>query len=429
MDVRVRALLGVVLLSASLAGGALLWSCSGQEAPPKPPPAPVTPPPEPKKEPPKGPVPTLILVQAQFVGEPAKPGPARLTLYRTDGTDWFPEVIEDPDSNVFHKAVAWRDGILTIGAMKATVKHWKRDGEGWKATTLWERSWGGRFDRMRDVEIGDVDGDGKDELVIATHDMGVVAVGDENEDGTWTFQEFDQEADRFVHEIEIGDVDGDKVNEFYATPSERNKASGASQPGGVARYDFAGGKYKRTLIANWTETHAKEILVTDLNGDGTSELYVAKEAHTQKGEGGGKATIVTPAQILRLVPDGKAWKEEVIATLDGEKQCRFLQPGDADNDGIKDLVAAGMDTGLWLLEPGEGGFVKTSIAADSGGFEHATLVTDLDGDGKTEIYAASESDKNRSLQRFTWDGSAWQHTKIDDIPKKRITWNVQPGKF
>lgn len=426
MNVRVW---GAVGIAALLAAGVGVWSCAGDDGPPKPPPAPVVPPPPPPKEPPKEPVPTLLLVQAQFIGEPSKPGPARLTLYRTDGTDWFPEVIEDPDSNVFHKAMTWRDGILTIGAMGAKVKHWKRESGTWKATVLWERSWGGRFDRMRDIEVGDVDGDGKEELVIATHDQGVVAVGDENEDGTWTFQEFDQEPDRFVHEIEIGDVDGDKVLEFYATPSDRNKASGVSQPGAVARYDFKGGTYKRTLVASWENTHAKEILVTDLDGDGVSELYVAKEAHTEKVEGGNKPKIVEPAQIVKLVPGGKAWKEEVVAALDGEKQCRFLQASDADNDGVKDLVASGMETGLWHIEASDSGFQKTLITADSGGYEHATLVTDLDGDGKNEVYAVSESDKLRALQRFTWDGAAWQTTKIDDIPKKRITWNVMPGKF
>ena len=41
---------------------------------------------------------------------------AGLTLYRTDGKDWYPEASEDPDTNVWHKAMAWRDGILTLGA-------------------------------------------------------------------------------------------------------------------------------------------------------------------------------------------------------------------------------------------------------------------------------------------------------------------------
>lgn len=414
--------------------GLAMFTGSTSTPDPVPVPEPAAPVPAPAPPPPTGPLPALIMVQAQFLTGPdgkPKPGPARMTLYRNDGGRWLEEVIEDPDSNVFHKGMPWRDGILTIGAMKAMLKHWKHDGNGWKATTLWEKSWGGKFDRLRDVEIGDVDGDGKEEIVLVTHDMGVVAVGDENADGTWTFQEFDQKADTFVHEVEIGDIDGDGKTEFYVTPSDRNKASGASQAGGVARYDFEGGKYVRTEVAQWAESHAKEILVADLDGDGTDELYAAKEGHVKKGDNGGPAVLVDPAKIVRFARNGKKWTETVVATLENEKQCRFLLAGDLNGDGKNDLVAAGMETGLWMLDRGaDGQFTPSVIDASSGGFEHATDVADLDGDGKLEVYAASERIGSvRELSRYTWDGTAWKKEKIADIPEKRLTWNLMDAKL
>jgi hypothetical protein len=353
-----------------------------------------------------------------------------MTILRTDGKEWFEEVVEDPESNVFHKGMPWRDGILTIGAMKAKLKHWKKTDAGWTGTTLWEKSWGGKFDRLRDVEVGDVDGDGKDEIVLATHDMGVVAVGDEADDGTWTFQEFDQTPDTFVHEAEIGDVDGDGKAEFYVTPSERNKASGASQPGGVARYDAKDGKFVRSMVASWPESHAKEILVADLDGSGKPELYVAKEGHVTKE--GKVTTLVDPAAIVQLVPGaGGKWTEKLVAPLPDEKQLRFLVPGDVTGDGKTDLVAAGMDSGLWVLQRGDdGAFTPALVDAESGGFEHASHVADLDGDGKLEIYAAAEK-KNmpRVLRRYVWDGTTWQKAVIAEIPEKRITWNIQDAKL
>ena len=39
--------------------------------------------------------------------------------------------------------------------------------------------------------------------------------------------EIDEKPDTFVHEIEIGDIDGDGKLEFFATPSDRNSASGS----------------------------------------------------------------------------------------------------------------------------------------------------------------------------------------------------------
>lgn len=429
-----RAWLGLGGATAVVVMGMTFMACSGGDAPvdkPVPDPAPAVDP-EPKGPPP-GPLPALIMVQSQFIA--SGPGPAKMTLFRTDGTDWWPEVIEDPDSNVWHKAMAWRDGILTIGAngtkeapIEAHLKHWTKEGDAWKATTLYAGSFGGKFNRLRDIEIADMDGDGAEEIVLATHDMGVVAVGDEA-DGAWTFQELDKAEDTFVHEVEVGDVDGDGKPEFYVTPSARNKASGVSQPGGVARYDFKGGKYVRSTVVHWDESHAKEILVADLDGDGTDELYVAKEGHVVKE--GKKKVLKDPVQMVRMVPGaGGKWEEKPVATLAGEKQCRFLVDADVDGDGKADLVASGMNTGLWVLKLQEDGtFANELVDKNSGGFEHATHVADLDGDGKVEIYAASEKKGYRELRQYKWVDGAWKRSKIASIPSKHITWNLQDGKL
>jgi hypothetical protein len=374
------------------------------------------------------------MVQAQFIKK--KPGPARLELWRTDGENWFEEIIEDADSSVFHKAMVWRDGLLTIAAgalpsdppKEAKLSHWTRDGEGWKEQVLWKRAWSGRFQRLRDIGIGDFDGDGADEFAIATHDRGVVAVADEV-DGAWTVVELDELADTFVHEIEVGDVDGDGVVEFYATPSERNKASGASQPGGVVRYVLKDGSYVRSEVVSWDISHAKEILVADTDGDGADELYAVREAHIEakEDENGKKVkTRVSPVQIIRLDHEAGAWTETVVASLEDD-QCRFLVAADANHDGKTDLVAAGYKSGLWMLErDDEGGFGKaTLIDRNSGGFEHATHAADLDGDGKVEIYVAA--DQQREFRVYTWDGSGFARKKIASIATGRITWNLQDG--
>lgn len=372
------------------------------------------------------PGPALVMVQAQFVTSPEgklQPGPAKAVLYRRGPSGWTPEVIEDPDSNVWHKGLPWRDGLLTIGAQRALLKHWTKGADGtWASRTLWESSFGGKFDRLRDIEIGDVDGDGADEMVIATHDMGVVAVGDEQADGTWAFQEFDKTPDTFVHEVEIGDVDGDGTPEFYVTPSARNKASGVSQAGGVVRYDLQDdGTYQRTSVVAWSDTHAKEILIADVDGTGGPELYAVKEGVVTKQDG--KKVLEAPTQIVRLVPGNGAYTEQVVASLPDEHQSRFLVAGDVDGDGTTDLVAAGYKTGLWWL-PGGAGEAQL-VSKDSGGFEHATHVADLDGNGTLEIYAASEQKQFRLLRRFEWNGTGWSKEVVAPIPEKHITWNLQ----
>jgi hypothetical protein len=428
-------------LAALLAG---LVACSSTETPP---PAPVAAPAEAapaEMATATTPGPALLMVQAHFdkSGGGLKPLPAKMVIVRKSGDQWQREEITDPEANVFHKAIAWRDGILTIGAeiapKPATLKLWTKQGGTWTGKTLWSRAFdGSKFNRFRDLEIGDVTGDGKEDLVLATHDAGVVAVGQEGADGTWTFTEMDARPDTFVHEIEIGDVDGDGKAEFYATPSPRNRASGTSQPGAVVRYDWKDGAFVKTTVVDFTTSHAKEILVDDVDGDGRDELYVVREAEVvakpgQEGKDDPETERKDPVRIFRFDLWNGKWTGTTAATLEDE-QTRFLVPGDLDGDGKKELVAAGYHSGLWELVPkGDGTFEPTQIDADSGGFEHATHVADLDGDGKLEIYVAADTQKE--LRRYVWNAETRKFDRtslgaIGPADRSHITWNLQDGRL
>jgi hypothetical protein len=375
-----------------------------------------------------GPYPTLLLSQAWFLtvdGKP-KPGPARLEIWRQGPAGWVTTKLEDPDSNVFHKAIMEKDGsILTIGAMGAHLKRWKFADGKWNQDTLWTESWGGKFDRLRDIEIGDVDGDGKDEYVIATHDFGVIAVYNPGENGGKPeIIQMDKKKDTFVHEIEIGDIDGDGKLEFFATPSDRNKAS-HSQHGEVVMYEYKGGKYVRSVVDPGKDTHAKEILVTDINGDGKSEVFSVQEAIIKN-----KKELVKPVTIRKYKRTKKgAWKITEIAQIT-DRQTRFLIAEDFDGDGKKELIAAAMKTGLYRINPEGGGkWTTTQFEKNSGSFEHAIVAADIDNDGKRELYVAA--DNQQQLNRYDWnaDKNAFDKTLIGRLQPKVYTWNVVGGQL
>lgn len=369
----------------------------------------------------------LLITQAQFVarGDDLIPGPAKLVILTPSPGHWHQEVIEDAASNVFHKAVAWRKGILTIGGEGAVLRHFTHHENGWTPKTLWQRSWGGKFDRLRDLEIGNVDGDPAEELVLATHDMGVVAIGNENPAGGWIFTELGKTPNTFVHEIELGDIDGDGHLEIYFTPSDRNRSNGTSQAGQVARYVWNGHGYDRETVIDWDSSHAKEILTADLDGDHKDELYAVREAEVTGT--GADQHILSPVRILRLAHTGKGtWSPSVIATLQ-DRQARFLTPADVDGDGKLELVCAGMQSGLWLLRPHGDTLSATLIDADSSGFEHAVDAADFDGDGKDELYVAA--DRQHEIRRYAWDGSKFARTTLATIPALHITWNIQDASL
>lgn len=376
----------------------------------------------------------LLLAYAQFEIKDGKtvpkPQAARLELLIQRDGEWKTEVLEDADSNVFHKAMTYRDAngtesIVTLGGMQAMVKRWQRRNGKLVSETLWAEKFGGKWDRMRDGEIGDVYGDDRPTLVIATHDQGVVAALRPDASGKFSVTKLAGKANTFVHEIELGDIDGDGVMEVYATPSEPNKLEGGVQEGLVWRFVPKEAKGPE-VVADLGNRHAKEILVDDVDGDGRDELYVAVEALTEgKGD---SLRLVEPVEIRRFDADSDPSKGTVVATLP-DRLCRFLTSGDVDGDGKKEMVAAAYRSGLWLLKPpaaNDEAWQVENIDRHSSGFEHAAVLTDLDGDGADELYVAA--DEQGELRQYRWSDGAAQRQTIQSrkYPSSMMTWNIMP---
>jgi hypothetical protein len=425
------------VLLATLAAAALALACSrgGSESAP----SGEAPPPAPSAFPAAKPAPPdlprgLLVALSQFEVSPdgkvlPKPKAARVDVVTRQGGKWQVQTIEDPESNVFHKAMVFDGGdgpgILTLGGSAAILKLWRKGPNGFTAEKIWEKDFGGRFSRMRDAEAADLYGDGHDDLAVATHDQGVVAIVRRRPDGTWEAKEIDHQKDTFVHEIEIGDLDGDGVLEVYATLSQPNRLDGSPQSGVVTRY-VPKKNEGRVVVADLGDRHAKEILVGDVDGDGRDELYVSVEAKTEGT--GDQLRVVEPVEIRRYDAGTDPKKGVVIARLP-DRFCRVLTAGDIDGDGKKEIVAAAFKSGLWLLRPGSDPHAPwevTSIDKDSSGFEHAALLADLDGDGKDELYVAS--DDQGELRRYVWQDGGWAREVI--LPRTPIgsiiTWNLMP---
>jgi hypothetical protein len=235
-------------------------------------------------------------------------------------------------------------------------------------------------------------------------------------DGKPEWTELDRKPDTFVHEIELGDLDGDGALEIYATPSEPNRLDGTPQHGEVVRYRPRE-PGSRAAVADLGFRHAKEILAGDVDGDGRDELYVSVEA----AEGGA-------VEIRRYEGDTDPKAGSAIASL-FDPMARFLTAGDVDGDGKQELVVAGKDSGVWLLRPGvdpKSAWRAEQIDAQSKGFEHAALLTDLDGDGVAELYVASDDDKE--VRRYAWDGQRLAREVIHrrSAPEPVLTWNLAP---
>ncbi len=382
----------------------------------------------------------LLVATSVTTGEDEAPIGARLERLRLVDGAWIREPLDDPDSAVFHLARAWDPpgptppSIVTLGGTAASVKLWRPGARGaLEATVAWRADFGARSSRMRDAEIGPVYGDAPapgglvgDVLVVGTHDEGVVAVLSPRADGAgFEVTELDRRSSTFVHEIELGDLDGNGVLEVYAARSSPNSlVPGVEQPGSVARYVPAAGRGPEVVV-DLGRRHAKELLVDDVDGDGRDELYVVVEARTT---GSADAlAIAEPVEVRRFVAGGPP-EGTLVATLD-DRMTRFLVAGDLEGDGRRELVAATFSTGLHRLDPGEdprAPWRRRAIEEDSGGFEHATLLADLDGDGADELYVAD--DASGELRRYVTTPDGTSREVIRRVPPRSvITWSIAPA--
>ncbi len=423
---RIKAVTITFLMPVLVLTGFLSWGCSGRSE--------TQPQPTVAKPQPASTLPsiqdgaTILLAQAQFdyvKDESGKdrpvPGAARLVMFRYANQTWTEEVLEDPDSNVFHKAIPFvppsgDPGILTIGAVKAMAKIWRKLDGKWQAETLWNPVFGGKFDRLRDVEISDLTGDGADDIAIATHDQGVVGVLVWN-GSAYEPVELSRLENTFVHEVETGDIDGDGLREIFTTPSLPNKLDGSVQPGEIDMFARKDGKWVQSKVDSLESRHAKEVLCTTLDGEKNAVLFASLE-----GEKIGAADAGDTTRIRLYRYANGAFTSTDIASLPG-RLCRFLNYGDTDGDGKKELIASTKSDGIFKLVNTSGAEWNSElIASGTSGFEHATFLADLNGDNRQEIIVAS--DDQRELRLYQWDGKAYIKTVIGALRKDTITFNV-----
>jgi hypothetical protein len=374
----------------------------------------------------------LLLAFSQFEtvdGEAtSKPGPARFDILTREGGAWRSEVTEDTQSNIFHKAMPFTprgqpSAILTAAGTDAYVKLWRRKKGKLRPKTLWHAEFGGKVNRIRDAEVADLDGDGAPEIVVATHDQGVVAILWQRPNGTWKVERIYERKGTFVHEIEIGDVDDDGVLEVYATPTPPNRFLDPGQTGDVVRF-VPKRNEGPTIVAALGVRHAKEIYVGDVDGDGVDALYVPVEARMSGL--GPNAKMLEPVEIRRYDADTPPRAGIVVARIP-DLHARFLTVGDVDGDGRKEMIVASFSKGLWLLRPGKNPKSEwgiENIDRDSGGYEHAARFADLDGDGRDELYVAD--DKAGELRRYVWVDERAKRSVIQkrEVWRSRMTWNI-----
>ena len=376
-----------------------------------------------------GPYPALLVAQAQFVdgagadGKPTSvPGPAKLTIVRKTESGLEAGGPRGPRQQRVPQGarVGRRRAHHRRQRRRCSAPGTSRTARG-RQTTHWNPKFGGKFDRLRDIERGDVDGDGKDELVIATHDQGVIAVVHPDED--WRVEEVDRKPNTFVHEIEIGDVDGDGVPEFFATPSEPNKLD-QEQPGEVRMYSHTPHGLAE-VDRRRARRHARRRRSSrpTSTGDGVAELYVVVGG---RGRAGQRARASGHRQAVPL-EERQPWTSTVVGDGAGSPDARHGRRRRERRRQDRPRRGRAVVGSLAVRADARTAGRRPRSTPRRPASSIPSLLADLDGDGALEIYVASED--QQELRQYRWNGTApsrrpsWRRSTKGDI-----TWNLSAAR-
>ncbi len=217
------------------------------------------------------------------------------------------------------------------------------------------------------VAAGDLDGDGRSEIVVGGTPTYWPLIRIFSADG----KQLSELPSPLYNgrSLAVGDLDGNGKAEIVTSPAPGYDSS-------VTVFDASGTTGAWFQAYGYSFINGVRVAAGDVDGDGTLE-YV-----TGQGPGGGSELLVLDAEgneLRELYPFGESW------------QGLYVAAGDVDGDAKADIVAgAGYGEPRIKVFDGQGRETASFLAFDpsfQGGVRVAT--GDLDGDGKAEILAGT----------------------------------------
>ncbi len=265
------------------------------------------------------------------------------------------------------------------------------------------------------IAIGDIDGDGKPDIVIVNNKTNSISVlRNTGSAGNVSFaKKVDFVVGSIPESVAISDLDGDGKLDLAVTNSNERTVSILRNIGKSDSINFA------TKLDFTTGSYPSSIAIADLDGDGRPDLAITNIGSND-------------VSILRNTSRGEIISFDVnFGCLTGKKPTS-VAIGDLDGDGKLDLAVANAEfsgsVSVLRNKSSIGTFnfdVKVDFVAGSG--SQSIVIGDLDGDNKPDLAIANNYSNNVSVLRNMCSIGTINYANKLDFPTNIYPWSIAIG--